>query len=345
MAIRELIRRGYWRGYQEEKVEEGEDLGAVDESGADAAEGEDGATDGGATEDEGDRSLSEEIAKSIGLRDADEEEPDDKQTEPVAKDVEPEKTDPYAEPDWLKKSGKQTQDRFHELVRWNKEKDDQLQRLTSDARGFVEMVRETGANQEQFLEVLDTAQLIYHPEKANPQEAVRRLYNAAKMVAESAGIPLPGYDPLEAHKDLAEKVQSLDLDRETAEELARIRNRESVTKRAQEERDRVQQQQQQSAQVTKRAIDSLTKFLTDKQASDVDFPAKADGLMKAAQYARQNLPPNQWPSYMAQQYELIGSYAKTAPSGGHQPIRSGGGSKTQKTPGSLQEAIVQRLGL
>ena len=367
MAIRELIRRGYW----DEHEEDGNDLGGgsgdqagdeggtpVEQEGA-AGEGADEATAAEGQGEEGKaRTLAEEIAQSLGVGKKPEdtagegEAPDGKddgKVRPVSP-VPGEKTakaeDPYAEPEWLKKASPQTQDRFHELVRWNKEKDQHLERLTNDARGFVQMVRDTGANQEQFLEVLDTATLMFHPEKGNPQQAVEKLYNAAKMIAEAAGLPLPGYDPLEAFPDIKERVDNDDLDRATAEELARIRAREKTQERAREQRNHGQQQQQQQEAAITKAVTDLTTFLADKQANDIDFPAKAKIMMEAAEYAKKNLMPHQWLGYMQTQYDFVSKHAKKeAGKDGHRPVRSTGSGGGSKAPETLQDAIKQSLKL
>ena len=362
MAIRELIRRGYWQ----EAAEDGADLPAAAGETEQAEGAEDGQQRG--AEDEG-RSLAEEIARSlnVGGKDdggdegqpegeeqvADSEEPPEKTTslprEQQAQEKKGEEEDPYAEPEGLKDAARSTQDRFHELVRMNKEKDAKVSEYEQQIAGFRQMIAETGATNEQLLELFDIAAMVYNPEKANPEEAVKRLMAAAENVSKAYGVPLPGRSMLDEFPDLKEKVENMEISQEAAEELAQAR----VQQRVQQRRQQAQQQtlEQQQAYIARRdqGLENLASYLMELEKNDIDFAAKAEHMKQAMAFAAENLEPEQWLPYAKQQYELVSRMATKA-SGSKEgdsgrPLRPAGARSGSRQPSDMAEAIKQSLGL
>lgn len=301
------------------------------------------------------KSLSDEIARALRGKDH----PDDPEGENPEEGKKPEEgeeakeedktkeaADPYAEPEGLKDAAQATRDRFHDLVRMNKEKDEQLTRLQSDAQAFVEMVRDTGANSQQFVEALDLMSLIYHPERGNPEEASKRLYEMAKQLATVAGVPLPGVDFLEGYDDLRQKVEDREMSLEDAQEVAKLRNRQRAQEEARKHHERRQQQRQQATQSVEQATGQMAQWLKEIEGTDIDLKAKLPHLMEAAAYARENLYPQQWLGYMQREYEALGKLMqKRTPEQGPAPLRSSGNRSGTKQPDNMADAIKASIGL
>jgi len=303
------------------------------------------------------KSVEEAVRKSLGLEKPEaagkdgEKKPEAKKPEVKPGEKKPEekkpesdkKPDLYAEPEGLKAKAKE---RFQELVTSHKEQTQQLQAMGQTIAGFRQMVKETGATEDQFVQSLDLLKLV----NTNPAEASKKLYDMALNLALASNVEIPGVDFLKDFPDLTKQVDDREITPEAAREIAKGR-REKATREAADRRTQEQQQlterQRQEEQQTLTAIES---FLMDKEKNDIDWPGKANLLLKAAQFAKVNLPMKSWLPYLQQQYEMIGeTVAKTAGQAnngnGKRPLRPSPGGGGQEQPTTMQAAIKQSLGL
>jgi len=365
MAIRELIRRGYWQAAGDDGVDGG-GAGGTDDVDENENTGTDDAGSGNENESMA-TTMAEAIAENFS--DKDEDDPDKKTSTEEAtageedakklesslpesdaivddKDKALEKDDLYEEPEGLDKSSPKTQERFKKLVDQNKEKDTAIESLKSENQGIIGMIQDTGATADQFGSLLNLTSLMYHPDKADPKAAVETLYSAASKLAKANGIDLPGSDPLDGHDDLRAKVDKMDITLDDAKEIALSRNRQSTQEQQNTERTTQQEEQNKSAQRVSSGKTAVQEYLLDLQKNDIDFEAKADHLMEAVEGIAKSEPPEKWVEHLDRLYKAIGKVAKTNPKpkdDNNESLRSGRGGGGVKAPGSMGEAISQGL--
>lgn len=289
------------------------------------------------------KSVEEAVRKSLGL-----EKPEaagkDGEKKPEKKKPEPDKKpDLYAEPEGLKAKAKE---RFQELVTSHKEQTQQITAMGQTIAGFRQMVRETGATEDQFVQSLDLLKLV----NTNPAEASKKLYDMALNLALASNVEIPGVDFLKDFPDLTKQVEDREITPEAAREIAKGRRekaaREAADRRTQEQQQLTERQRQEEQQT----LTAIETFLMDKEKNDIDWPGKANLLLKAAQFAKVNLPMKSWLPYLQQQYEMIGeTVAKTSGhannGNGKRPLRPSPGGGGQEQPTTMQAAIKQSLGL
>jgi len=352
MALNELLKRGYW-------AEAGDtpNAGVVEGAG----DVDDINTDNLEKPVDEPQSMAEAISQSIHSQDepsepkvpADESKNEEVSSLPDSdaivdknKDDDLAEPDPYEPPEDLEKSSKKTQERFHDLVEKNKEKDTRLTELKTENENIISMISSTGATAEQFGSLINLSALMYHPDKADPKAAVDSLYAAASKIAKSSGIDLPGFDPLEGHDDLRTQVDGMEIGLDAAKELAQSRNVQSVRVQQDKEKEQMQESQQRSSQRAEEGKNAVTKYLLNLQNTDIDFEAKAQHLMDAVSGISKTVPPEQWVEHLDRHYKTVNNIIKSAPKIKEaSPLRSGGGSGGNKAPASMQEAISQSLQL
>ncbi len=359
MALRELLRRGYWNAAGSDGSDSGSSVDAGDDHGDDSAVDNEAQAN-----DDAPQTMAEAIAQNFKSDDSDndsgntDEKPDtdDKSGDVVdslpdsdaiadEKDNKDDK-DIYEPPEGLDNSSDKTKERFHELVSQNKKKDSRIQELETENDQIISMISGTGATAQQFGELLEISSLMYHPEQSNPKEAIDKLYSAASQIARANGIDLPGYDPLEGHDDLRQKVENMDMTLDAAKELAQHRNRQHIqNERTQEESTQRQEQAAYQSRVAE-GKDNIRKYLENLQDNDIDFEAKAEYLMDAVKGIAQEVPPEKWVEHLDRHYKTIDSIVKNRlPPKDPAPLRSGGGGSGVKAPTDMQEAISQGLKL
>jgi len=267
----------------------------------------------------------------------------DADKKPAGEKKEEKKVDLYAEPEGLQEKSKE---RFQKLVTSHKEQATQIQSMGQTITGFREMIKATGATEQQFIESLDLLTLI----NKNPAEAAKKLYDVAVNLAVQHNIEVPGVDFLKEFPDLQQKVEDREITAEAAREIAKGRREEKARKDREAEEQRRSETMRMQAETHRQALTSIETFLAEREANDIDWKAKAPMLLKAAEFASKNLPMASWLPYLQQQYEQIGEIvAKANPSannsGGNRPLRPNGGGGGKEQPKDMLGAIRQGLGL
>lgn len=153
-------------------------------------------------------------------------------------------------------------------------------------------IQQTGATPEQFGATMTYLSLVNSGDPAKIEAAFQQIESEYLTLAKALGRPVGGYDPLDDHPDLRQRVADMDIDRELALELAQARNRQQQTQQAREVQDQTDAQRQAWDDGTK-ALQALDAELS---AADPAYKAKLQVLAPAIQAMCAAAPPAEWAS-------------------------------------------------
>lgn len=157
-------------------------------------------------------------------------------------------------------------------------------------------------------------------------------------------------NPLAGFPDLDAAVQEQRLDEATALELARSRAREQVQQRnhqatQQTARERQQATAQQTETITKaaREVDVVVQTLM----RDPDYAKVEPELIKQLADIKANYHPSQWPREVKRAYDTEARILRAARPARTTttPLRNSGHAGGRQAPTSMQDAVLQSLGL
>jgi hypothetical protein len=241
--------------------------------------------------------------------------------------------DQYAVPEGL---SDRASERFQTMVDGAKEKDGIIANQTEILTGFQTMLNDTGMSTEEFINIVSIAKQI---KSGDASEAVKSLQDLTAQVARDRGV-VPAafeYDPLADYPDLKEKVEDQELTQDAAIELVRARKADEARRRtddATEAESKYQGQRQ-------TALNECANFFKEKE-KDIDWETIAPHIQKASVHAAQTLPPEQWMSYIQDEYERIGEIiasARPSTNKDTRPLRSGSKPGGNKQPGSVEDVV------
>jgi hypothetical protein len=207
------------------------------------------------------------------------------------------------------------------------------------------------ATPEQFGSALNVIKAMNSGDPRVMNIAFDSLLNEVSALGKKLGREVPGLiDPLEVHDDLRGEVESGDITRKRALEIAA--QRASAARTAE-----VSTEQQQAAahqQAMSEAIGNVTALNDKLKASDPDFARKLPFLQPALDTIRANLHPSQWVAAIERAYHQLPALPVAAPvvaskpAISHMPVRTGGsGVPLQPKPRTDLEAFdmgLQSLG-
>lgn len=162
--------------------------------------------------------------------------------------------------------------------------------------GYEKMIMDAGAQPEQLKGAM---QIIAAMNTGKPElqiQAAQMMLNEAKTVLERHGVNIDGItaDPLEKHPDLKQAVEAMDITREHALELARLRTgnaNRSATETANAQAMERQRQEQAAETQARQQIDVLSETL---KRNDPHFNAKFQTLAQNGTFATiSQMPWNQ----------------------------------------------------
>lgn len=162
--------------------------------------------------------------------------------------------------------------------------------------GYEKMIMDAGAQPEQLKGAM---QIIAAMNTGKPElqiQAAQMMLNEAKTVLERHGVNIDGItaDPLEKHPDLKQAVEAMDITREHALELARLRTgnaNRSATETANAQAMERQRQEQAAETQARQQIDVLSETL---KRNDPHFNAKFQALAQNGTFAAiSQMPWNQ----------------------------------------------------
>lgn len=262
--------------------------------------------------------------------------------------------DIYAVPEGLSERGRE---RFQTLVENHKEISAQLEASEKARNEFVDLIRSTGAESEEFASALEFLRLTNSSNPADLKTALEMVESQRERLATALGSPLPGIDPLNDFPDLQEAVDTGEITQHYAEQLAMNRKRQ-----AQQEAMSQQQQQRRVQHETMQAHEreymemangiaaTLNQLEAEWVKNDLHFDKKKPLLVRRVENIVKTTPPDQWLDSIKGAYEEITEAMKLTmqTDGGNRrrprPLSSGpSGGSGGGTPNSAREAIDQAL--
>ena len=151
---------------------------------------------------------------------------------------------------------------------------------------------------------------------------------------------------LDNFPDLKDKIDNLELDEDTALELARSRN---LQQRAQRELN-AQNEERVKVQTSQQEIDGAVSTIEGMQANwkklDPDYAAILPHLRDQMDEIGKKYPARMWPEIVEMQYKTLkrALVAASANRPNTQPIRGNGRMSVQAAPKNPQEAALQEMG-
>jgi hypothetical protein len=266
--------------------------------------------------------------------------PDDKAAPAAAKpDEQAPQADVEAEIKDLGITNERTQKRFRELS----ERAAEVEPLRTQAAKAVEWeqtVTSTGATPEQFGAALNYLRAVNSGSPEAMSQAYDVMQQELKWLGEKLGREAPGYDPLTAHADLAEKVKSGDLTREVAAEIVQHRQRNQL----QEQHQTTQQQGLQAQQAEQQGLQQVAALGNQLRTSDPDFQRKFQFLAPTVALIQQTLPPQQWAAQIQAAYQQLPALPPVQPAAparaaSPSPMRPSGAPALAAKPKNAIEAF------
>lgn len=207
----------------------------------------------------------------------------------------------------LDKKDKATAERFRELhgraaeVEPLKAQVQQLEVFRQRALEWEDAVTSTGAPPEQFATAMNYLTLLNSGNPENLEVAfaqVEEEYHAlAKLLGKAAG----SVDPLQDHPDLQAKVAALDIDRDTALELIRLRTRDKLVGAT----THVRTEQDQAQRAQNDGLAAVAALGDELRATDPQFAAKFAMVKPLVEQIQTAYPPAQWPALIRQLWANI----------------------------------------
>lgn len=182
------------------------------------------------------------------------------------------------------------------------------------AQGEVAAVRElvhaAGMTAESFGQHIEFSRLANSNDPDDLKRAAQMLEQTRADLYRRLGQDAPGVDVLADHPDLAQRVQNLEMPRETALEVAKMRREQQAI---QQQRAQVQAQEQETAQFNQavaQAQQSLESYVQTR-AHEIDHPARMKALetyfadpRKLQEFAT-TYQPSQWPAAIRMLYDNV----------------------------------------
>lgn len=241
--------------------------------------------------------------------------------DPAAKDPptgEPDKVDPKPEDQPAKSvdeeikdlgiTNERTQKRFRELSERAAEVEP-LRAQAAKAQEWEQTITSTGATPQQFGNALNYLSAINSKDPDAMAQAYDAMSKELQWLGQRIGREAPGFDPISAHADLAEKVASGDMTREVAAEIVQHRQRGVL----QQEQRTTQQQTYQAQQSQEQGLAQVQALGAQLKAADPAFPQKLQYLMPAVELIQSTLPPDQWAQAIHTAYVRLPAVAAPAP--------------------------------
>lgn len=189
----------------------------------------------------------------------------------------------------------------------------ELHTQARDARERVsqweETVQSTGATPEQFGGALRYLSDINSGDPRRMADAYERMQGELQWLGQQLGREAPGFDPLSAHPDLAGRVNSGDITRDVALELAQHRQ----TGQLQQNHTQAQQERQQQDLQYQQGLTSVQQLGAQLRAGDAQFDQKLALLAPTIDIIQRTLPPAQWQTEIHRAYLALPATAVAAP--------------------------------
>lgn len=240
-----------------------------------------------------------------------------------------------------------TRERIEGLIESVKTVTQERDRITAEYQEMVQALAKTGSTPEQFDTVMTALERINSDSIDLRRQGVSALRKMLDDVAVAIGETPAGKDPLEGHDDLLEEVESGDISRARAEEIARARNRERASSQQVQKHEQMTQAQREHAAAVESAKAELNTLGEHLRQRDPDYARKVEILVPTVRQLAKHLPPSQWARAYKDAYDALKlppvdtRQRVPAGTGARQPARpkQGAGAGAQRAPQSAEEAI------
>ena len=234
------------------------------------------------------------------------------------------------------------QERFQALASKVKESQSVLQQVQNDMNGFRQIMQEAKASPQELVTALDYIKAV---NSGDLQSALDMLDMQRRQISLAMGKPLPGADPLSDFPDLRQRVDTYQMDEQSAIEMARHRAMQQQMQQRQQMQMQSQRQHQETVQTRQRAIQSIDQMGAQWAKTDPDFAAKEEVILKQIPIIAQKFPPSMWASQVEILYQTLSSMPAQAPRTAQPaPLRPSGQSAGARQPTSMLEALNVGLG-
>lgn len=231
-----------------------------------------------------------------------------------------------------------TQKRFRELSERASEADS-LRERAGKVTDWEQTIQSTGTTPQQFGATLLYLTDINSGDPVRMNRAYETMEAELKFLGEKLGREAPGFDPLAAHPDLAEKVKTGDLDRAAAVELVQHRQRGVLQTEQQQNQQRVSQSQQAEQQ----GLQAVADLGNQLRTSDPQFLQKFAYLAPTVEIIQATMPPAQWAAAIQQAYQRLPPIPAAAPAVAarpNNPARASAAPAVPATPKNPSDAFA-----
>jgi hypothetical protein len=230
-----------------------------------------------------------------------------------------------------------TQKRFRELSERASEADS-LRERAGKVTDWEQTIQSTGTTPQQFGATLLYLTDINSGDPVRMNRAYETMEAELKFLGEKLGREAPGFDPLAAHPDLAEKVKTGDLDRAAAVELVQHRQRGVLQTEQQQNQQRVSQSQQAEQQ----GLQAVADLGAQLRTTDPQFQQKFAYLAPTVEIIQATMPPAQWAAAIQQAYQRLPPIPAAAPVAAarpNNPARASAAPAVPATPKNPADAF------
>ena len=217
----------------------------------------------------------------------------------VAEDAQPENED--EPPEGI---SKKAQERFRKLTTRLKERESEFERVNSDLGSIRTMMQETGGKPEDFAKTFEYIRALNKGDFSNARSI---LEDQIKQLTVLTGQPFTNIDALQQFPDLRERVNSYQMDEQTALEMARHRSIQQAQNNQQMQYEQQQRSQYESTQIKQHAINEIDRMGAEWAKTDPDYAFKEGLITAKAQMITQQFPPSQWATQVKLMYDTISS--------------------------------------
>lgn len=212
---------------------------------------------------------------------------------------------------------------------------------------WIDTVEKTGSNPEQFGMALNYLTLVNSGTVDGLQKAYDFMERELAVLGEQLGREAPGTDPLKAHPDLQERIDSGVIEREDALDIAQARATLNLNKTHQAQRATETEFEVRKSQ----ALTDIAALGNKLRASDPNIASKMPYLQATIQaVVSSGSPPENWASSIEKAYTDMPTVEIPAPTidPAPNPIRptpgvSTSGNALDKEPGTMLEAVNDSL--
>lgn len=222
-----------------------------------------------------------------------------------------------------------SRNRFQALKQQATEAEARYKDIEEQVTSLQRSISDAGMDAGQFAQTIQFAKLSNSQNPADLRVARDMLQQQMQAISLRLGEEIPAVDPLAQFPDLKQAVDSFELSKDKAHELARLRHQQAQQQAAMQAQQQSSQQQAMYQQTVQQASKSMDAYLQSR-ANEIDHKAKMEALHKHfADPAKMqdfvaSFQPQQWEQALRLMYDSI-AVAPQPPARTQQPLRARAG--------------------